>query len=338
MNFKINSCFLLLFAMSFFFSQTITLVSEKTNLPLPKVSVFDKDGKILAHSDIDGKIDRSVLNQNHENFKLVYENMALAELSFSELNKDVVKLNDRVKEIAPVIIKKTKPAKYVFIKGNFNAYVTVNNLLNCYVDGIATYVFDNKSKKVKDIHIQQYRIFRLENAKNEKKEMGSWDYNASLELPKLKGVGNTAVYQNKRTKIKELKGNLKDEIEITGEAFQEKELALFGYRFFDAKGIMNISYEKDSKKAFRDFLESNEITFLKVKHKSEANYNQMIVYKNFYPVELDFNDKDTVEEVKYNRNQSNYSSKYWVDSSFPNMQTIFSSFFKDDLKEKQNIK
>lgn len=36
-------------------AQSITFVSEKTNKPLPKVSVFGKDGSILAYSDIDGK-------------------------------------------------------------------------------------------------------------------------------------------------------------------------------------------------------------------------------------------------------------------------------------------
>ena len=324
--------------LNLFNAQTITFVSEKTNLPLPKVSVFGKDGSIIAYSDIDGKVDRKSLSASQEKFQLVYDNLSLGTFSYSELDKDVVKLNDRVKDIETVVIKKSKPAKYVLVKGNFNAYVTLNSKLNCYVDGIVTYIFDNKTKKVKSANIEQYRIFRLEGAKNEKKEMGSWDYNSFLELPKLKSVGNIDEYKQKNTKIKELKSAAKDEIEITGEALQEKELALFGYRFFDIKGIINISYEKDSKKDLRDLLESNESAFIKLKHKSEPNYNQVIVYRNFYPTEIDFSDSNDVEKVKFNKDNSNYTSNYWKGASFPNMQNIFSSFFKEDLKEKENKK
>ncbi|MBW7675442.1 hypothetical protein [Chryseobacterium chendengshani] len=324
--------------LSFVNAQTITFLSEKTNQPLPKVSVFGKDGSIVAHSDIDGKIERKMLISSQEKFQLVYDNISLGTFSYADLDKDVVKLNDRVKDIEAVVIKNNKPAKYVLVKGNFNAYVTLNNKLNCYVDGIVTYVFDNKTKKVKSTNIEQYRIFRLEGAKNEKKEMGSWDYNGFLDLPGLKNVGNIEEFRNKKATIKELKGNTKDEIEISGSALQEKELALFGYRLYDIKTILNHSYDKGSKKTLRDFLESNEIAFIKLKHKSEPNYNQVIIYRNFHPTELDFSDKNDVEKVKYDKDISNYKTSYWQDASFPNMQTIFSSFFKEDLKEKENKK
>ncbi|WP_439480099.1 hypothetical protein [Chryseobacterium aquaticum] len=324
--------------LNFFNSQTITFVSEKTNLPLPKVSIFGKDGSIIAYSDIDGKVDRKSLNSSQEKFQLVYDNLSLGKFSYAELDKDVVKLNDRIKDIETVVIKNNKPARYVLIKGNFNTYVTLNSKLNCYTDGIITYVFDNKTKKLKSTNVEQYRIFRLEDAKNEKKETSSWDYNSFLDLPKLKDVGNIGEYNSKKAKIKELKSSNKDEIEITGEALQEKELALFGYRLFDIKSIINHSYEKDSKKTLRDFLESNEIAFIKLKHKSEPNYNQVIVYRNFYPTEIDFSDNNDVAKVKFNKDNSNYNNNYWKDESFPNMQTIFSSFFKEDLKEKENKK
>ncbi|AYN00667.1 hypothetical protein [Chryseobacterium sp. 3008163] len=329
---------LFILLLNFVSAQTTTFLSEKTSQPLPKVSVFGKDGSIVAYSDIDGKIERKTLTPSQEKFQLVYENISLGAFSYAELDKDVVKLNDRVKDIEAVVIKNNKPAKYVLVKGNFNAYVTLNNKLNCYVDGIVTYVFDNKTKKVKSTNIEQYRIFRLEGAKNEKKEMSSWDYNSFLDLPKLKSVGNIEEYKQKNTKVKELKGTTKDEIEITGEALQEKEFAFFGYRFFDVRGIINISYEKDSKKTLRDLLESNEIAFIKLKHKTEPDYNQVIVYRNFHPTELDFSYKNDVEKVKYDKNVSNYKTKYWQDASFPNMQTIFSTFFKEDLKEKENKK
>lgn len=324
--------------LTFFNAQTTTFLSEKTNQPLPKVSVFGNDGSILAYSDIDGKIERKSLTPSQEKFQLVYDNVSLGTFSFSDLNKDIVKLNDRVRDIETVVVKNNKPAKYALVKGNFNAYVTLNSKLNCYVDGIVTYVFDNKTKKVKSLNIEQYRIFRLEGAKNEKKEMSSWDYNSFLELPKLKTVGNVEEYRQKNTKVKELKSPVKDEIEISGEALQEKELALFGYRLFDIRGIVNISYEKDSKKTLRDLLESNEIVFIKLKHKSEADYNQVIIYRNFYPTEIDFTDSNDIIKVRFDKNISQYKTNYWQDDSFPDMQTVFSSFFKEDLKERENKK
>ncbi|MDQ0592382.1 hypothetical protein QFZ37_000751 [Chryseobacterium ginsenosidimutans] len=320
-------------------AQNTTFLSEKTNQPLPKVSVFGKDGSIVAYSDIDGKIERKLLDPSQEKFQLVYDNLLLGTFSYTELDKDVVKLNDRVKDIETVVIKNNKPAKYALVKGNFNAYVTLNNKLNCYVDGIVTYVFDNKTKKLKSTNIEQYRIFRLENASNERKETGSWDYTAFLKLPTLKNVGNIEEFKSNKATIKELKGSEKDEIEISGSALQEKELAFFGYRLYDIKTIMNHSYEKDSKKTLRDFLESNELAFIKLKHKTEQDYNQVIVYKNFYPKELDFTDDNEVaDKVKLNISMSQYKTEYWKDASFPNMQAVFSSFFKDRLKEKQNKK
>ncbi len=338
---KKTQLFSLLFVLwlNFFNAQTTAFLSEKTNQPLPKVSVFGKDGSIVAYSDIDGKIERKSLNPSQEKFQLVYDNVSIGTFSYAELDKEVVKLNDRVKDIEAVVIKNNKPAKYALVKGNFNAYVTLNNKLNCYVDGIVTYVFDNKTKRVKSTNIGQYRIFRLEKASNERKETGAWDYTAFLDLPALKNAGNIEEFKSKKATIKELKGNGKDEIEISGSALQEKELALFGYRLYDIKTIINHSYDKDSKKTLRDFLESNEVAFIKLKHKTEPDYNQVIVYRNFYPTELDFTDDNEVaDKVKLNKNISQYNTEYWQDASFPNMQAVFSSFFKDDLKEQQNKK
>lgn len=335
-NYLLQIFFLL--TLQFFNAQTITFISEKTNKPLPKVSVFGKDGSILAYSDIDGKIDKSSLKPDQEKFQIVYDNLSVASLSYSDFDKDIIKLNDRVKDIEAVVIKNNKPAKYIFVKGNFNTYVTVNSKLNCYADGIVTYIFDNKTKKLKSTNVEQYRVFRLEDVKFEKKQTAMWDYDNTMDIPDMKEVGNILEYKRKNAVIKELKGEQKDQIEITGEALQKKEFAFFGYRFFDVKSIINASYEKGTQKTLRDLLEFNEIGFIKLKHKSEPDYNQLILYTNFYPTELDFKNDNEIEKVKFKTDNSDYTTKYWEDPSFPNMQTVFSSFFKDSLKEKQNKK
>ncbi|PWN68504.1 hypothetical protein C1631_017585 [Chryseobacterium phosphatilyticum] len=335
-KFVLYSLFIFLF--SCIQAQTITFVSEKTNQPLPRVSVFGKDGNILAYSDIDGKIDKQAISPVQENFQLVYNNFPVATLSYSDFDQPVIKLNDQVKEIETIIIKNSKPAKYIFIKGNFNAYVTVNNKVNSYADGIVTYIFDNKTKRLKSTNVEQYRVFRIAEPKNEKKETSSWDYGNSLQIPKLKNVGNPEEYKTKRNLIKELKGDRKDQIEVTDGILKEKEFSFFGYRFYDIKNILNMSFEKGSEKTLKDFLEYNELIFVKLKHKSESNYNQITVYTNFYPTEFSFNNDNDTEKVKFDKDTSNYKTPYWKEPSFPNMQTIFSSFFKGNLQEKQNKK
>ncbi|MCJ7934159.1 MAG: hypothetical protein MUW56_11110 [Chryseobacterium sp.] len=319
-------------------AQTITFISEKSSKPLPRVSVFGKDGSILAYSDIDGKIDKQALSPSQEKFQLVYNNFPVSSLSYSDFDQPVIKINDQVKEIETVVIKNSKPAKYILVKGNFNSYVTVNNQLNGYADGIVTYIFDQKTKKLKSTNVEQYRIYRITGPKQEKKQTASWDYGNSLDVPKMKKAGNLDEYKKKGIRIKELKSNDKDEIEITGEYLQQKEFALFGFRFFDLRGIQNLAFEKDSKKTLKDLLEYNEILFIKLKHKSEEQYNQVVSYENFYPTEISFSDETTIEKVKFNVEYSHYKSPYWQAPSFPNMQTIFSSFFRDNLKEKQNKK
>lgn len=323
---------------SFIQAQTITFVSEKNNNPLPRVSVFGKDGTIVAYSDIEGKIDKQSLSPGQEKFQLVYNNFPVATLSYSDFDQPIIKINDQVKEIETVVIKNNKPAKYISIKGNFNTYVTVNNKLNSYADGIVTYIFDNKTKKLKSSNVEQYRVFRLTDSKNEKKETSSWDYGNSLSLPKLKNVGNPEEYKNSKSTIRELTGDRRDQIEVTGGILQEKEFSFFGYRFYDIRTILNMSFEKGSEKTLKDFLEYNELVFVKLKHKSEPDYNQIAVYTNFYPTELSFNNDNDVEKVKFDKENSNYKTSYWQDASFPNMQTIFSNFFKGDLKEQPNKK
>lgn len=329
---------LFVFAFQILSAQSITFISGKTNKPLPKVSVFGKDGSILAYSDIDGKIDKKSIDPAQEKFQIIYDNFSVATLSYSDFDKEVIKINDRVKDIEAVVIKNNKPAKYIFVKGNFNSYVTVNNKLNCYTDGIVTYIFDNKTKKLKSTNVEQFRVYKLVDAKFEKKQTAMWDYDSNLEVPDMKEIGNILEYKSKKSTIKELKGEQKDQLEITGEALQKKEFALFGYRFFDIKSILNLSYEKGSQKTLRDLLEFNELNFLKLKHKSEPKYNQLILYTNFYPTELNFSNNNDIEKVKFSTNHSNYQTKFWEIPGFPNMQSVFSSFFKDDLKEQQNKK
>lgn len=328
----------LLFAVQLFFSQTITFISEKTAQPLPQISVFGNDGSILAYSDIDGKIEKQKLDPSKENFQLVQDQFVLGTFTYQQLNTDVVKLKDRIKNIEAVTIKKGKPAKYVLVKGNFNTYITVNGKLNTYADGIATYIFDSKSGKMKSVKIEQYRVFNNEKAENNQKVVASNDFVSSLKLPDLQYAAKIDEYLEKRKNAKEVKNGKNDAVELKVEGLQNKEFSLFGYRFYDLQTVINYGYETDSKKTLRDLTSSGEVFFMKIKHKSEPEFSQVNIYRNFYVSELNYSDDVKIDDVKFDKDQSNYSSEFWKTQDFPNMQPIFSKFFKDDLKEKQNSK
>ncbi len=335
----IKKFFLFFFALllNIAYAQSITFISEKTNKPLAKVSVFGKDGSIVAYSDIEGKIDKQLIKPEQEKFQLVYDNVSVATLSYSDFNQDIIKINDRIKDIEAVVIKKEKPAKYIFVKGNFNAYVTLNNKLNSYADGIITYIFDNKTKKLKSTSIEQYRIFRLENAEMDRKKLSSWDYGMFLKIPRLKNIENVDKYRSMKDVVfKEMKSEKKDQIELS-QVTNDEEIGLFGYRISDAKNVLNLAFVPNSRKELRDLLEYSRIEFLKLKHKSEPQYNDIAIYNNFYPIDIDFGN-EKMEKMQFDINSSHYTSKYWEDPDFPNMQPVFGSFFKEDLKEEPNQK
>ncbi len=334
--------FFLFFILVFSFvlkAQNSNVVSELSGKPVPKVIVFGQNGNILTTTDIDGNFDRQLLLPKQENYQLVLNNTALGDFSYDELNKDRITINEKIKNIEAVVIKNNKPAKYLFLKGNFNTYVTVNGSLNVYGDGVVTYIFDNKSKKLKKTKIEQYRVYSVETPSQNAKKLDTWAYNGFLDVPKLKYVSDIEELKDgTRYKYKELKGLNKDEIEFSREALQEKEFSFLGYRFYDVSSILDMSFEKDQVKSIKSFLEYNSIQYIKIKHKSEPEYNQFIIYGNFYPTEMSFKDEDETERVKFSKENSNYSTEFWNTPGFPNMLPVFNKYFKENMKEMTNKK
>ena len=80
-------------------------ISENSGTPLPQIFVYDQSGKLLAESDIEGKITSESLKPVQEKYSLIYENEKIGELTFSDLNREIVKLKDRVKTIEPVVLQ-----------------------------------------------------------------------------------------------------------------------------------------------------------------------------------------------------------------------------------------
>lgn len=329
---------LALFLIGLLNAQQISIISENSQKPIPKVIIFGKNGNILTTTDIDGKFNREALEPKQDAYQLVYNNTIIADLSYQDISKEMVYVNEKTKDIDAVVIK-GKPSKYVYLTGNFNTYVTINSKLNAYADGIVTYVFDNKTKKYKSTKVEQYRVYIMENALENRKQVATMVFDNILTVPKLKNLSRIdELIAKKNLKFKEVSEASKDEMEFTGEIFQEKEFSFFGYRFFDIRSILNMSFEKAKERNIKSFLEYNEIAYLKLKHKSEPEYNQFITYSNFYPLEMSFHNDVAIDKVKFKRDNSQYTTKFWEQEGFPDMLPVFNQYFKGNMKEMPNQK
>ncbi len=229
-------------------------------------------------------------------------------------------------------------AKYLYVKGNFNTYAALNNTINGYADGIVTYIFDRKTKKLKSTCIEQYRIFRMPRAEWDQQKFSSWDYSIYMHLPQMKRIEGTDPYKkNKDMVFHKTEGSQRDEIEIKEERLQEKELALLGFHFSDVKYTTRIAYTRNSRKQPEDLLQYSESSTMKLKYKREPTYNVVNIYTNFYPTAFDFGNTKNNHNIKFDLGTSYYTSNYWENPSFPDMQNALDSFLKEDLQEKQNI-
>ncbi|WP_294300840.1 hypothetical protein [uncultured Chryseobacterium sp.] len=293
---KSTLLFLMITLYSLIHAQSITSVSEKIDLSLPKVS--------MAY----------------------------------DFDQPITKINNPAKDIDTIPIRRNKPGKYLYMKGNFTTYATLNNTINGYADGIITYIFDRKTKKLKSTRIEQYRIFRMPKPEWDPQKFSSWDYAIYMHVPRMKGLVN--INSHKKTKnpvFYKSENGKRDKIEIKEERLQEKGFAILGYHLFDVRHSTDIIYTGNSRKQPEDLLEYKESSSMKVKYKNEPMYNIVNVFTNFYPTAVDSDDNKNTNKIKFDINQSCYTAEYWKDPSFPNMQSALNAFLKEELIEKQNI-
>jgi hypothetical protein len=154
----------------------------------------------------------------------------------------------------------------------------------------------------------------------------------------MKWVGNTKSYKkNKNMIFHNMESGQIDKIEIKEERLQEKEFAMLGFHFSDVKNSSHIAYTRNSRKLPEDLLEYREFSSMKLKYKNEPMYNVINVYTNFYPTAIASGGNKDDYKVKFDLKKSHYTSKYWENPNFPDMQNVINPFLKGTLKEKQNI-
>ncbi len=331
---KTLSTLLLLLCISVF-GQQIIFQSARTADPLSKVQVFTESGTLLATSDIVGSIDRNEIEPPQDKYILIYDGYQIASLNHSDLVKEVIKLNDRVREIEEVTIKTSDKSKYMIVRGHFNVYMTVNKELNVYADGIATYTFDNNTRKLKSAQVEQYRAFSTGQDNAELKKTNTFAYEAFLKLPDLENVGRMPEFKEQQKKYREIKSSGSTKMEFKVQAMENKTINFFGYRMYDLRYNRTVGFQEESVN-LRDFKEFDEQVFFKFKHKSEPDFHQMIKYATFVPVAISFSDQVTNTKLKLDPEKSFYSYEFWKANGFPNMQPVFAGFFKDKLKEQRN--
>lgn len=318
------------------FSQTIKFVSANTGDPLSKVLVLNLDGNILASSDINGLVEKSELEPVQEKYILLYDGYQIGTLTSSQLTADLIKLNDREKTIEKIVIKSSKDNKLLVVRGNFSVYVVQNKKLNVYADGIATYIFDKESHKLKSSYVEQYRSFlKQTNQKFDRKNLETAVYDGFLEIPDISFAGMMETSSAKVKNFTQVETSDKTKMQFTTDIPEKVEISLFGYKFSKMKYLNAISFIKGSKN-LRDLQEYYQTYSLNLKHKSEPNYHHLETYSAFFPFEITFVPKDKFVKKKIKSNQSSYSYEYWKANGFPNMLAAFNSVFKGEMKEQPN--
>ena len=336
MKTRLINLFFTIFIVSITSGQTLKFVSSRTGEPLSNVSVFTETGTLLTTSDVEGNIQKEALLPPKDTYVLIYESYTIGKLTSQDVDRETFKLEDRISEIPTVVIS-SKKAKYMTVRGHFHVYLTVNKEFNVYADGIATYVYDNDTKKLKNMMVEQYRTFAKSDEDADSKKVASLVYDGFLKLPDLERIGQMEEQKaDPRSKFKEVQNKDETVMQLSFAVLQGKPINIFGYSFYDFENLSTASFAKGSIN-LRDFKGYNEQFNFKVKHKSEPEFHQMIKYARFIPVEVSFSNAPASSKLKLNPKKSSYTYEYWKAKGFPNMQPVFESFFKDSLKEGANV-
>ncbi len=334
---KLKFSFLFLLIINFFFSQTVKIISSDDSAPIEGVVLMNKAGEYLGKTNVNGEIDESLAKNT--DFLLMNHPLIIADTLF--INK-IVNGEYKTKTIKETKIPEVNIVSsnkdFIIVKGYFNSYVTNNSEFNIFVDGIIEYVFDRKTGQYKSENIREYRSFILDKKKDEsRKEVASYVFDDLLKLPEMKVINLLNDSENNFNKIYSETDN-KTIYVRTINRLTDKEFKLFGYVFKNGhrENILTFDGElsKPSPNRLSNFSNSNSIS---VKHKSEEVFSKIIVVGNFYPAEIFFKNKnEIVKGVKFDREISNYKTRYWEQDSNASFYEFLSRQFKDSFKQKEN--
>ena len=311
------------------FSQNIQFLN-KDKQPLEGVLLIDNTGKYVGTTDEEGKIpDENIKNSDYiiANHRTVQQDTIYTK----DIKNGVVFLNSIREKLIPEVVVKNTDKEYICISGYFNGYTINNNEFNAYIDGIVEYVIDKKTNKIKDKIIKEYRSFILESNNENRKVVSSVVFDRELKVPEMKRLKDIVDNTSNYTK---LENTPQKEMTYVAEKnlLENKEFKLFGYVFTDffMKGTYTFSGDKTTPK---NLVQHSFYTRMKAKHKTENDFAVLQFTNNFYPNEVSFKNKNELEKgVKFDKNKSQYSTKYWENDENAAVYKILSSKFKENFK------
>jgi hypothetical protein len=323
---KLNYLFFLLF-FCISFAQNVQFVN-KQNIPVEGIVLIDNHGKMVGSTNIEGNVPLQNLDKS-DFIILSHPSLEQDTIYIKDIKGNKVVVNPiREQKITEVAIKNSDK-EYLTITGYFNTYITNNGEFNGYVDGIMETVVDRKTNKVKDNTIKEYRSFILEKKEETTKEVSSMVFEMN-KTPKLNYLKDAI---SKEGKYK-LTNSINNEIisQFKKSIFTEKELKFFGYRLFNENFIESFVFSDNKLQPKNLVFYKREIS-MDVKHKSEEKYNRLNIYTNFYPNEMSFKNKNELEKgVKFDREKSQFKTKYWEDENNAGIYKILSAQFKENFK------
>lgn len=318
-------------------SQKIKVISKTTKKPLSNVLVFDKNGSLITKSDIDGAISKEALSKESY-YLLSYENVITDTLKSSDLEKNEFYISDKIVDIEPIVLERKESVEEFYIKGYFVSYVLLNKKFNCYSDGIVTYKINKEDNSVGSEYVEQYRVFTLKDNSDLKwKNVASFDFKMLMKLPNLDTAANLKNYiESDKYSFAEKTGE-SEEINLTLKNIEDKETKFFGIIMDNVSREVYINYLSGASTENYPFNYLNKFSNtsgLNMKHKSEDNNNEIVLYTEFIPIQVAYSKPEN--EVNFSKNKSNYKESYWQNEYFPNVINLFNSFFKDDIEEQPN--
>ena len=317
-------------------AQEIKFISKTTNKPLANILIFDKNGNLITKSDINGLINKEEFTK--EDYYLVsHENIITDTLKLANLEKEIFYISDKIVEIKPIVLERKEDVKEYYIKGYFITYIFMNKKFNCYADGIITYKINKQENKVENEYVDQYRVFTLKNMWQKYKSVASFDLKTQMKLPKLDVAENIkTVMNNDKYSFYENKQE-NEEISLKKKNIESMNINFLGFQMnnFSREIYANYLSGASSKNYPFNYLNKfSNTTRFNMKHKSEENNNDIVLYTEFTPISYEYTKPK--DEVSFSKNKSSYQESYWKDNSFPNTISLFSSFFKNDIEEQKN--
>lgn len=312
-----------------FYGQEIQFLSPD-HQPIKDLIIINNDGKLIATTNDEGKISKEKLSDS----KFIIPNHRAFEqdtLWVNSIQNNQVTLKKIREQQIPEVNIPNPNKDFISISGYFNTYVTNNGEFNIYIDGMIEYVVDKKSNKIKDKILKEYRSFILKSTEQNRKKIASIVFDFYTDPPKMEHLVELL---NGESKFKKNNNLATNEIDFHSQksTLTDKEMKLFGYVFHQLNNNYTYTFGAEPIAA-KNLLQHNQIISMELKHKSENEFTSLKFYSNFYPIEIAFKNKNELEKgIKFNKNKSQFTNKYWENEQNASVFKILSTRFKENFQ------